>query len=56
VNTTVLATDYPYPFYSVAGRSAFDWWTTVYGMTGQGAVLAPGTTVENYANFLAALP
>jgi hypothetical protein len=56
VNTTMLAIDSPYSFYIVTGRTAFDWWSTVYGMTGQGAVLAPGTTIEDYANFLAALP
>ena len=56
VNSTVLLDDHIRSTYNIQGRSAFDWYSTVYGMTGQGAVLAQGTTVENYANFLATLP
>jgi hypothetical protein len=52
VNNTVLKTG----GYTVAGRSAANWLTTVNNMIGQGASLASGTTAQNYADFLFALP
>jgi|GEM_PF-4170353 len=52
VNTTVLASG----GYTVTGRTAATWLTTVNTMMGHGASLAPGTTAQDYANFLATLP
>jgi hypothetical protein len=49
VNTTVLKSG----GYSVSGRSASAW---VSAVTGMGATLAPGTTLQDYGNFLTALP
>ena len=49
VNTTVLKSG----GYSVSGRSASAW---VSAITGMGATLAPGTTLQDYGNFLTALP
>jgi mono/diheme cytochrome c family protein len=52
VNTTVLKSG----GYTVTGRTASAWLTTVNTMVGYGASLASGTTAQNYANFLAGLP
>ncbi len=52
VNTTVLKPG----GYTIKGRSAANWLTTVNTMVSYGAMLAPGTTAQDYANFLAALP
>ena len=52
VNTTVLASG----GYTITGRTAATWLTTVNTMMGHGASLAPGTTAQDYANFLATLP
>ncbi len=52
VNTTVLKSG----GYSVTGRTAAVWLTTVNRMVGYGTRLASGTTAQDYANFLAALP
>ncbi len=48
VNGIVLATG----GYTVSGRSASAW---VSAITGMGATLAPGTTLQDYGNFLAGL-
>ena len=43
--------------YTVSGRTAADWLTTVNNMMGLGASLTPaGVTAQDYANFLAAQP
>lgn len=42
--------------YSITGRSAAQWLTTVNNMVGLGATLAPGTTAQNYADYLANAP
>jgi mono/diheme cytochrome c family protein len=42
--------------YTVTGRSSAQWLTTVNNMVGMGASLAPGTTAQNYADFLANAP
>jgi hypothetical protein len=52
VNTTVFKTG----GYTVTGRSANNWLTTVNNMVKYGSQLAPGTTATDYANFLAGLP
>lgn len=52
VNTTVLKSG----GYTVTGRTAAAWLSTVNTMVGFGAQLATGTTAQDYANFLAALP
>jgi hypothetical protein len=52
VNTTVLKSG----GYTVTGRTAANWLTTVNTMVGYGASLASGTTAQDYANFLATLP
>ncbi len=52
VNTTVLKSG----GYTVTGRTATTWLSTVNRMVGYGTQLAPGTTAQDYANFLAALP
>ncbi len=52
VNTTVLLPGN----YTVVGRSYADWLTTVNTMVGLGTKLMPGTTPQDYANFLANLP
>jgi hypothetical protein len=52
VNTTVLKTG----GYTVVGRSANNWLSTVDSMMGMGATLAAGTSDQDYANFLAGLP
>ena len=39
--------------YTVTGRSAQNWLTTVNNMTRLGSTLATGTTAQNYADFLA---
>jgi hypothetical protein len=53
VNTTVFRTG----GYTVTGRSAANWLTTVNNMIGYGASLTPaGVTAQDYANFLATVP
>ena len=52
VNTTVLKSG----GYTVTGRTASTWLSTVNTMVGFGASLASGTTAQDYANFLATLP
>ena len=52
VNTTVLKSG----GYTVTGRTASQWLSTVNTMVGFGASLASGTTAQDYANFLATLP
>ncbi len=52
VNTTVLKSG----GYTISGDTAAQWLTIVNSMVGIGASLAPGTTAQEYANFLAALP
>ncbi|MGC1455581.1 MAG: hypothetical protein WA946_10390, partial [Nitrospirota bacterium] len=43
--------------YTISGRTATDWLTTVNNMIGLGASLTPaGVTAQDYANFLAAQP
>jgi len=39
--------------YTVTGRSAQNWLTTVNNMINRGSTLATGTTAQNYADFLA---
>jgi hypothetical protein len=51
-NTTVFRSG----GYTVTGRSAAQWLTTVNNMVGLGASLAPGTTAQNYADYLANVP
>lgn len=51
-NTTVFKSG----GYTVVGRSAAQWLTTVNGMVGMGAALAPGTTAQSYADYLANVP
>jgi mono/diheme cytochrome c family protein len=51
-NTTVLRSG----GYTVTGRTAADWLTTVNSMVRLGASLASGTTAQDYADFLAGLP
>jgi hypothetical protein len=48
-NTTVFRSG----GYSVSGRSASQWLSTVNSMVGMGASLASGTTAQNYADYLA---
>jgi hypothetical protein len=48
-NTTVFKSG----GYTVSGRSASQWLSTVNNMVGMGASLAAGTTAQNYADFLA---
>ena len=52
VNTTVFKSG----GYTVTGRSASSWLSTVNSMVNMGASLASGTTAQNYADFLAAQP
>jgi hypothetical protein len=52
VNTTMLKSG----GYTVTGRTAATWLTTVNSMVGKGASLASGTAAQDYANFLATLP
>lgn len=52
VNTTVLKSG----GYTTIGRTATTWLSTVNRMVGYGTTFAPGTTAQDYANFLAALP
>jgi mono/diheme cytochrome c family protein len=52
VNTTVLKSG----GYTVTGRSASQWLSTVNSMVNKGSSLASGTTAQDYANFLATLP
>jgi len=52
VNTTVLKSG----GYTITGRTAATWLTTVNTMVGLGARLTSGTTAQDYANFLATLP
>ncbi len=52
VNTTVFKSG----GYTVTGRTASTWLSTVNSMVGMGAKLASGTTAQDYANFLATLP
>ena len=42
--------------YTVSGRSAAAWLTTVNNMVRLGTTLAPGTTAQNYADYLATAP
>jgi hypothetical protein len=43
--------------YTVIGRSAQNWLTTVNTMVGYGASLTPvGVTAQDYANYLSVLP
>jgi mono/diheme cytochrome c family protein len=49
-NTTVFKSG----GYTVSGRSASQWLSTVNSMVSMGASLAAGTTAQNYADFLAA--
>jgi hypothetical protein len=42
--------------YTVTGRTSAQWLTTVNSMVGLGARLAPGTTAQNYADYLAGVP
>jgi hypothetical protein len=51
-NTTVFKSG----GYTVTGRSASKWLTTVNNMVGLGTTLAPGTTAQNYADYLANVP
>jgi hypothetical protein len=51
-NTTVFRSG----GYTVTGRSAAQWLTTVNNMVNLGASLAPGTTAQNYADYLANSP
>jgi hypothetical protein len=39
--------------YTVTNRTAQNWLSTVNNMVGRGSTLAPGTTAQNYADFLA---
>jgi hypothetical protein len=39
--------------YTVTNRTAQNWLSTVNNMIGRGSTLAPGTTAQNYADFLA---
>jgi hypothetical protein len=39
--------------YAVTNRTAQNWLSTVNNMVGRGSTLAPGTTAQNYADFLA---
>jgi len=51
-NTTVFKTG----GYSIPGRSSAQWLMTVNNMVNMGAQLAPGTTAQNYADYLAGVP
>ncbi|HSB21388.1 MAG TPA: hypothetical protein VLD85_15370 [Anaeromyxobacteraceae bacterium] len=51
-NTTVFKSG----GFTVTGRSASQWLTTVNNMVGLGTTLAPGTTAQNYADYLANVP
>jgi hypothetical protein len=51
-NTTVFKTG----GYSISGRSSAQWLMTVNSMVMLGAQLAPGTTAQNYADYLAGVP
>jgi hypothetical protein len=51
-NTTVFKSG----GYTVTGRSASQWLSTVSSMVSKGASLAPGTTAQNYADYLANAP
>jgi hypothetical protein len=42
--------------YSKSGATSAQWLSTVNSMVGMGATLAPGTTAQNYADFLANAP
>jgi hypothetical protein len=53
VNTTVIGAG----GYTVTGRPAAQWLTTVNNMIGYDpTAIAAGTTAQDYANFLATLP
>ncbi len=51
-NTTVFRSG----GYAVTGRTASQWLTTVNNMVALGSTLAPGTTAQNYADYLANVP
>jgi hypothetical protein len=51
-NTTVFKSG----GYSKTGATSAQWLSTVNNMLGLGASLAPGTTAQNYADFLSAAP
>lgn len=51
-NTTVFKSG----GFTVTGRSASQWLTTVNNMVALGTTLAPGTTAQNYADYLANVP
>lgn len=51
-NTTVFRSG----GYVVSGRSSAQWLSTVNNMVNLGASLAPGTTAQNYADYLAGVP
>ena len=51
-NTTVFKSG----GYTVSGRSSAQWLSTVNNMVGLGSSLAPGTTAQNYADYLANVP
>ena len=42
--------------YSKTGATSAQWLSTVNSMVGMGATLAPGTTAQNYADYLANVP
>jgi hypothetical protein len=42
--------------YSKTGASSATWLSSVNSMVNMGATLAPGTTAQNYADFLANAP
>jgi hypothetical protein len=42
--------------YTVTGRTSAQWLSTVNSMVSMGASLAPGTTAQNYADYLAGVP
>ena len=51
-NTTVFKSG----GYTVTGRASAQWLSTVNSMVSMGASLAPGTTAQNYADYLANVP
>jgi hypothetical protein len=51
-NTTVFRSG----GYTIIGRSASQWLTTMNSMVARGASLASGTTAQNYADYLANVP
>jgi hypothetical protein len=51
-NTTVFKSG----GYTVTGRTSAQWLSTVNSMVSMGASLAPGTTAQNYADYLAGVP